>query len=350
MGNRVAVGLSGGVDSSAAVYLLKKENPDIAGFTLKLCLAGERCADKDNLYQIQSLCKKLDIPYYVIEAEKIFKEKIISYFVSSYLKGETPNPCAFCNRLIKFGLLWEKIKEQGFDYLATGHYACIEKKEGNFFFKKAKDKKKSQEYFLALVPKDILSHLYFPLGIYTKEEVKNIARTDKIIFEEKKESQDICFVKDRLYKNFIKEYLADTDRYRGGIKHINGRILGEHKGVYHFTYGQRQGLGISWREPLYVVDIDSENRTVIVGEKEYLYRDNFIVKDINWFISPRDLEDIEVRIRYNSLFYKCGVKIDKDKAKVFLKEKIAAVTPGQVAAFYHDDLVVAGGIIEKCKM
>jgi tRNA-specific 2-thiouridylase len=354
MKKRVAVGLSGGIDSSFAAYLLNRKGWDVTGFTLKFYPQENRCCDLDSLYEAQRLCHKLDIPHYVIDVGDLFKEEIVDYFIKSYLGGLTPNPCALCNRLIKFGYFFKKIQSLGIDYLSTGHYARIIKKGEVFFLNKARDKKKSQEYFLSLIKPQILKQLIFPLGNYTKEEVRKVAQREKIIFKNRKESQDVCFVKEKPYTKFIEKHIASTSMYEGDIRHIKGDMLGKHKGIYYYTYGQRQGLGISWKEPLYVIAIDSETKTVIVGEKKYLYRDRFTASCLNWFVEPKEYlfsrklaKAVTVKVRYNSPFYNCSVSLNGDKAVVLLKEGIAAITPGQIATFYHRDNVLGGGIIEK---
>ncbi|MBU2473347.1 MAG: 7-cyano-7-deazaguanine synthase, partial [Candidatus Omnitrophica bacterium] len=196
---RIAVGLSGGVDSSVAAYLLKKKGWEVVGFTLKFHPQENRCCDSESLEQAERLCHRLKIPHYLLDASGMFQKKIIDYFIESYLNGQTPNPCAFCNRFIKFGVFLDKIKSLGIDYLATGHYARLGRKGKDYFFRKAKDGNKSQEYFLALVKPEILKSLVFPLGGYTKPQVKRIAKTKKLLFKERKESQDVCFVKDKTY-------------------------------------------------------------------------------------------------------------------------------------------------------
>ena len=347
MKKRIAVGLSGGVDSSLAAYLLKKRGWDVVGFTLKFYPRENRCCDLDSLGQARRLCYKLNIPHYVLELGDLFKAEIINYFINSYLQGLTPNPCVYCNRLIKFGAFLQKIRSLGINYLATGHYTRLVKKGERYLFKKGKDKKKSQEYFLALLEPAALKHLVFPLGNYTKEEVKRIAKSKKIIYKERKESQDVCFIKDREYPEFIEENTADYYKYSGQIKHIKGELLGEHKGIYYYTYGQRGGLKIGWKEPLYVTGIDNKNNQVIVAERKFLLQDYFSVSSLNWFYPLRKIKNIEVKVRYNSLSYPCTLKINGLSAKVKLTKKIEVIAPGQVAAFYYKDLLLGGGIIEK---
>lgn len=344
---KIAIGLSGGIDSSTAAYLLKKEGWDVIGVTLKITPQENRCCDLEGLRYVKKLCHWLDIKHIVLDTTDIFKREIIDYFIKSYLEGLTPNPCVYCNRLIKFGLFLDKIKSFDIEYLATGHYAKIVNKNGSLHIAKNKDDKKTQEYFLSLIRPDILKSLVFPLAEYNKDQVKSIAKEEGIIFKDRPESQDICFVQGKDYSKFIQDSVADHHIYSGQIRHLNGQALGTHEGIYNFTYGQRAGLGISWEEPLYVIDIDGRSNTVIVGEKEHLYKDSFFVTSVNWFCDPDKYSDLTVRARYNSPLYDCKVRIQGKDCSVFLKEKMGAIAPGQIATFYHDDIVIGGGIISK---
>ncbi len=346
MKKKVGIGLSGGIDSSVAAYLLKKKGYDLIGFTLKFFPQDNRCCDTESLYQAKRLCHRLDIPHYVLDAGEVFEEEIINYFIKSYLEGQTPNPCAWCNRLIKFGYFLEKIRSFNLDYLATGHYAGLGKRRGKYFFKVNKDPKKSQEYFLSLVEPSILKNLIFPLANYTKDKVRKIAQDNDIIFVPRKESQDVCFINDKSYPEFIEENIANPGDYSGVIRHINGKALKQHQGIFYYTYGQRSGLGIGWPWPLYVNSIDPVTKDVIVGEREFLKRGSFSVKSLNWFLAPDKFKKIRVKIRYNSPFRQCRLKIESDKVLVSLQEQADGITPGQVAAFYHKDILLGGGIIE----
>lgn len=349
MKKKIAVGLSGGVDSAFAAYLLCEQGWDVIGFTLKFYPEENRCCDLDSLYQAQRLCHRLNIPHYVIDVKGIFQKKIIRYFIESYLNGLTPNPCSFCNRYIKFGYLWDIVRVLGIDYLATGHYARIERKDDIFLLKTAKDRTKTQEYFLALISPDILGHLVFPLANYMKEEVQKNADENRLLFYKRKESQDICFVKERSYSNFIEKNISLKRDYQGLIKHIEGKVLGRHRGIYQYTYGQRTGLGIAWTEPLYVIDIDYHTNTVVVGEKKYLNKNTFLVSSVNWFVPyEKKIENVQVKIRYNSSFYWCDVTKEEDGLfRVDMKGIANAITPGQIAVFYSDGFVLGGGVI--CK-
>jgi tRNA-specific 2-thiouridylase len=347
MKKKVAIGLSGGIDSSVAAYLLKKRGFDVVGLTLKFYPEQNSCCDWQSLYQAKRLCAKLNIIHHVADATDLFKKKIVDYFINSYLEGLTPNPCARCNRLIKFDFLFEEAKALGADYLATGHYARIGKRGDKYFLRRNRDEKKTQEYFLGLLKPEVLKHIIFPLANYTKEEVKKIAKDKSIVFKERKESQDICFARGRPYAEFIKANIAKDRNYTGSIKHIDGRLLGKHKGIYHYTYGQRGGLGVSWHKPLYVAAIDSNKKEVIVAEKEYLDNQVFFVNSLNWFLSPKNYKDLKVKVRYNSNPVSCDLRFMKDKAEVRLHKSIDFLAPGQVAAFYSKDLLLGAGIIEK---
>lgn len=354
MKKRIAVGLSGGLDSSFAAYLLKREGWDVVGFTLKFYPEENRCCDLDSLDQARRLCYKLDIPHFCLDVGELFDKEIIDYFIDSYLQGLTPNPCAYCNRLIKFGNFLEKLKSLGINHLATGHYARLIKKGKIYLLKSGKDSKKSQEYFLALLNPSVLKHLVFPLGNYTKDEVKRIARLKKIIHKERKESQDVCFVRDKSYSEFIEKNRKDYRKYSGQIKHLSGEILGRHKGIYHYTYGQRSGLGVAWKEPLYVIGIDNKDNSIIVGERNFLRKDTFRVEALNWLYSSTKylpvagkVKNITVKVRYNSSNIACSLNIKGKVAEVKLASKIDAITPGQLAAFYHRDLLLGGGIITR---
>ncbi len=344
---RVAVGLSGGIDSSFCAYLLKKEGWEVFGFTLKFYPEENHCCNLEGIYQAQYLCKRLKIPHQVLDVQDLFKEKIIRYFISNYLNGLTPNPCAFCNRLIKFAIFWQQVKAWGIEYLATGHYVRLTKFGEKTLLMRAEDKKKSQEYFLSLLDPAMLEKVIFPLGDYEKKEVRDLSRQEKLILKERKESQDVCFVADQNYPEFIERNIPNPLSFEGEIRHIEGKLLGRHKGIYYFTYGQRQGLGLCWKEPLYVIDIDPISKTVFVGEKRYLLNDNFMVGSLNWFIPYQTFPSLRVKVRYNSPFYNCQIEERGQRIKVILKEKIEAITPGQVAVFYYQDIVVGAGIIEK---
>lgn len=346
MKKKVAIGLSGGIDSSVSAYLLKKRGFEVIGFTLKFHPRQNRCCDLDSLNRAKRLCYELDIPHYTISAGQLFKKEIIDYFIDSYLKGLTPNPCVYCNRLIKFGLFWEKVKSFNIDYLATGHYARLGQRGGGYFLRTNKDLKKTQEYFLCLVKPRVLKNIIFPLANYTKKQVKKIALKNKIVFKLRKESQDLCFAENRSYAEFIKDNISKAVDYCGDIVHIKGKVLGRHRGIYNYTYGQRSGMGIGWSQPLYVLSIDPKHRKIIVGEKKFLERNSFKVSSLNWFLDPKKYKNIKVKPRYNTQAKKCSLEFEGPSLRVTFKEKCQMAAPGQVAAFYYKDILLGGGIID----
>ncbi|MBD3263938.1 MAG: tRNA 2-thiouridine(34) synthase MnmA [Candidatus Omnitrophica bacterium] len=354
MKKEIAIALSGGIDSGYAAYLLKDCGWKVCGFTLKLGIEHFQ----PRIQEAKDLCLRLSVPHFLIDAEEEFNKTIVDYFADSYLSGLTPNPCIYCNEKIKFGLLLHKIKSFGFEYLATGHYARIVKKGGISFLCCGKDKRKTQEYFLARLPPEILPRLVFPLGDYSKQEVKRSIRSKGLIDAKRSESQDICFIKNQDYPAFIRQKLTSADRYRGDIRHISGQVLGRHSGIYNYTYGQRSGLGISWKEPLYVINIDPEKKEVIVGEKEFTYRDKFSIDKLNFFIEAANLpridkffgesgkQEFRVKFRYNSPSYPCRFNPKKDSLLIQLNEKVRGIAPGQLAVLYYKDYVIGSGIIQ----
>ncbi|RKY38697.1 MAG: tRNA 2-thiouridine(34) synthase MnmA [Candidatus Omnitrophota bacterium] len=340
---RIAVALSGGVDSAYSAYLLKKEGKELVGVTFKLSFFKE-----ENIRKAQYVCNFLGIPHHLIDVNQEFKN-IIDYFVSSYLDGLTPNPCALCNQIIKFGKLLDYIRMLGCCYLATGHYCRLIKTEkGEIYLAKGRSMFNSQEYFLALTPKEKFNSVIFPLGDYTKEEVKRNIQKEGFYPFPIEESKEVCFIGNSTYKDFIRKRILRDGDYSGQIKHHNGKVLGTHQGVYFFTYGQREGLGVSWKKPLYVMDILPSKREVIVGEREFILKERFFVNHINWFYPPSNYRNLRVKLRYNSYSLPCDIEISShNRILCILKDKREVPAPGQLAVFYDRDLVVAGGLIEK---
>jgi len=342
---KIAIGMSGGVDSSIAAYLLKKEGHEVVGFTLKLWDGGSRCCDSKDIDYAQRFAYKLGIPHYVIDLREEFRKKVVDYFINEYLNGRTPNPCVVCNKEIKFVQLLKKLNFIEFDYVATGHYARIVENKGAVFLSKAKDKKKSQEYFLARIEKDMLKKIIFPLGDLTKEEVKEIAQN--IDFEFRKgESQEVCFIKQgETYYDFILKNI-EKENFKGEIVDKNNKVLGKPNCYFKYTIGQRQGLGISDKTPYYVIKIDAETRRVIIGKKEDVYRKEFIAKDIYWYKkNPPSKILLKVRIRYNHKEAEAEIEQKNGKAYIRFLEPQPAITPGQLAVFYDNELVLGSGWI-----
>lgn len=345
---KILVAMSGGVDSSVAALLLKQNGYDVTGITLKLWDENSRCCNLDDLISAHSIAHKLGIKHFTYNMKKPFYNNVIKYFIDYYKSAKTPNPCVICNQKIKIGMLLKLVKEWGYDKLATGHYSCIKKIDGKYYLSKAKDSKKSQEYFLSYVSKKDLPFLIFPNGNYLKDKIKEIAKEYKIFNKNRKESQDICF----LPKNKgVNEVFPDKfPELRGKILDLKGKVIGFHRGYYFYTIGQRKGLGLRMGKPYYVIGLDPKNNIVYADVQEYLYRDSFIVKNLNIFDNELlKSNDIYVKIRFNSKLEKCCIIFKDNKLIVNLFNKIKAITPGQIACFYYNDLVIAAGEIDVLK-
>ena len=296
---KVMIGMSGGVDSSVAAYLLKKQGYDVIGVTMKLWQD-----DNDNLIELEGgccslsavedarrVCDKIGIPFYVLNFSDIFKEKVIKPFIDEYLNGRTPNPCIACNKHIKFEDFFNKARQIGCDYVATGHYAKIEKDEkmGRYLLKKSVTDKKDQTYALYNLTQEQLKHTLLPIGDYEKEKVREIAKEIGIDVHNKPDSQEICFVKDNDYAGYVKKH-SPKKIEEGYFIDTKGNILGKHKGIIHYTIGQRKGLGIAFGKPMFVVDIDPVKNTVILGDNEDIFKKGLIAKDFN-LISIDDIKE-----------------------------------------------------------
>ena len=351
---KIAVGLSGGVDSSVAALLLKEEGYRVEGIFMKIWDGKEKSSSKPACYgpeekdieDVKKVTDILKIPLHIIDLRKEYKEVVIDYFKNEYIKGRTPNPCIICNRFLKFGVLLEKTAKSGinFDYFATGHYARIEfdRERGRYILKKGKDPDKDQSYFLYLLTQEQLSRLIFPLGNYTKKKVREIAERYNLPVSDKEESQDFISP-DRFF-------LFENGKRQGEIVDKYGNVLGKHKGIIYYTIGQRRGLGIARGKPYYVIGIDGEKNRIVVGEEEDLFRKEFIVKNIN-LISVEKIEKairVDVKIRYkHSPSPATVIPFKKDSLRVIFDFPQRAITPGQSAVFYQKDIVLGGGIIEK---
>ncbi len=342
---KIAVAMSGGVDSSVAAALLKQQGHGVIGVTMKLV---DNANSRNAISDAQKVAKKLGIPHHIIDLQNIFQRVIINDFYREYGLGHTPNPCVLCNRHIKFGILWEKAKGLGIDFLATGHYARIEKtKHGRYILKKGKDKSKDQSYFLCQLTQEQLKRSLFPIGELTKEKVRKVAQEMEIPVATRNESQEICFVTDDDHVRFLKEHYPGKIE-TGPILDINGKKLGEHQGIMFYTVGQRKGLGVTAAEPLYVTAIDVEKNAIIVGLKEQTYADELIADNINW-IGESILEKptkMKSRIRYRHPESDSTVSIIKENVvHVKFTKPQMAITPGQAVVFYKGDTVIGGGRI-----
>jgi len=355
---RVAVAMSGGVDSSVTAALLKEQGYEVIGISMRVWdptaffaeteCDNQTCCSPDDVRDAGRIADQLAIPFYVVDFEQEFRRLVVDDFVGEYYAGRTPNPCARCNRLVKFGLLLDKAVELGADFMATGHYARIERGEdGCYQLLKGRDPKKDQSYFLFGLTQAQLSRSMFPLGSLTKPEVRELAARFDLRVAEKKESQEICFIPDDDYVRFI-EAERDLGDLSGDIVTIDGTVVGRHKGAHRYTVGQRRGLGIAWKEPLYVLGVDAVRRRVVVGTKEELYRSELSAADLNWIMPLPDKEfATSCRIRYRHQPVPCRVApLAGDRVTVRFQEPEKSITPGQAVVFYDDDRVLGGGWIE----
>jgi tRNA-specific 2-thiouridylase len=348
MHQKVLVAMSGGVDSSVAALLLKNEGYDVAGVTMCLGIRGDedqvKCCGPTAVDDARRVCNWMKIPHYVFDYADELEEKVIARFVSEYGKGRTPNPCVDCNRHLKFGSLLQKAKAMGFDFLATGHYASVEHNDTGSYLKRPKDRKKDQTYFLYPVPYGELKFILFPLASLTKEEVRHMAKKASLPVAEKQESQDICFVTQKNYQAFLSERVQALKP--GPIVDVRNNILGTHRGIVFYTIGQRGGLGISHRTPLYVISIDAVGNRIIVGEKEFLKAKGLIAGNMNRLTEFWPAE-VYAKIRYRKKEAPCRVSFEAERVRVIFAEKQEAITPGQSVVFYVDDCVLGGGEIEE---
>lgn len=349
---KVIIGMSGGVDSSVGAYLLQKEGYDVIGVTMHIWpnqSSEDGCCSLSSVEDARRVANKLGIPYYVFNMQDDFKKYVIEYFVKEYENGRTPNPCIACNRYIKFGALLDKVKSMDVDYIATGHYAIIEKINDRYVLRKSVDETKDQTYVLYNLTQDQLSKTIFPLGKYRKSQIREIAKEIGLVVANKPDSQEICFIEDNDHYKFINQYTGKESK-KGTIEDTNGNILGYHDGITKYTIGQRRGLGISTGKPMFVIDIDAENNTVVLGSNDDLFTKEFIASDLNW-LSIKELEkpiNIKAKIRYKAQEQSATVyPLQDNKVNVVFEEKQRAVTPGQSVVFYDNDIVVGGGIIEK---
>lgn len=344
MNNKVLVGMSGGVDSSVSALLLKQKGYDVIGFTMILHNEDE---SMESISDAKKVCDKLGIDHITCNYVNEFNKRVIDNFVCSYRNCKTPNPCIECNRFLKFGMMYEKAKELSCDYIATGHYAIIEYDEryNKKVLKKSKSQTKDQSYVLYNIDSELLDKILLPLGNFSsKDEIRKIARENNLEVASKKDSEDICFIPDNDYASFLEKKKGFKPR-EGNIVNEKGEILGKHKGLYKYTIGQRKGLGIAYKNPLYVVKLNLDRNEVIVGEEKYIFRNELYVNDVNMLIPiNKDNMKIKAKIRYSAkeadaeLIHK-----DEDTIKVVFDSPQRAITPGQSIVFYDDDGIVLGG-------
>ena len=358
---KVVVAMSGGVDSSVAAALLKEEGYQVIGVTMQIWPSdkqayGDRfggCCGLDAVEDAKKVAYKLGIPHYVMNFRDIFAQKVVADFCQEYSLGRTPNPCIRCNQYIKFDALLERAKGLGAGFVTTGHYARIEKDEarGIYLLKKGADQGKDQSYVLYPVTQEQLRHILLPIGNLTKEKVREIAGELELPVAAKPESQEICFIPDDDYPNFLKDYIPQAAK-PGPILDEQGNILGSHRGILFYTTGQRKGLGISAKEPLYVIAIEPERNAIVVGTKEKALRNELIACRLNW-ISIANLRQpitAKAKIRYRHQEVEATITpLDGDRIYVKFKEPQMAPTPGQAIVFYDSDIVIGGGTIESAR-
>lgn len=359
MNHKALIAMSGGVDSSVAAYLMRKQGYECIGATMKLyhnediCIPKDHsCCSLDDVEDARAVAASMDIPYYVFNFSERFKEEVMDKFVHCYECGITPNPCIDCNRYLKFEYLYNRAKELGYDYIVTGHYAQIkyDASIGRYLLCKAVDASKDQSYVLYSLTQDQLAHTQFPLGGMPKSKTREIAEQQGFINAKKHDSQDICFVQNGNYAEFIEDYTKKTYP-EGNFVDVHGNILGRHKGIIRYTIGQRKGLGLSLKEPMYVMEINTTDNTVVLGRDADLFTDTLIANDINLISVPRIDGEMRVKakVRYRHTEQPATVtQIDDDTIKVVFDEPQRAITKGQAVVLYDGDIVVGGGtIVEK---
>ncbi len=345
--NKIAVGMSGGVDSSVTAYLLKKQGYEVTGVYLQMIddIHAEKAAG-----DAKKVADQIGIDFNRYDIRDKFKEKVIAYFTESYLAGVTPNPCVVCNKEIKFKLFFDLVKELGIDTIATGHYVKVEKdtQSGKYLLKKAEDERKDQTYFLYNLTQEVLQKVKFPLGDYKKDKVKEMADEAGLHVAKKSESQEICFISDNDYKSYLKEYYGDQVFQKGPIIDQQGNFVGEHTGLPFYTIGQRKGIGLSLDYPAYVTGFNQKENVLYIGEQNDLFTDTLTAEKYNLLhLDSFDEEyEYDIKIRYSNYTSKGYIKVNPDQTIIVnFKEPQRAVTPGQSVVFYDGDILIGGAVI-----
>lgn len=352
MKKTVAVAMSGGVDSSLTCALLLEQGYNVFGITMSLSEDSREKGGSSAVRDSKKVAEDLGIKHYVVSYHDEFKKEVVDYFINEYKNAHTPNPCVVCNKKIKFGRLLDDAIKLGADYLATGHYTrCVFDEEKNEYqIRKGLDLNKDQSYMMYNMNQDVLAKIMFPLGEFSKTNTRQMAKERNLIVANKPESQEICFVPNDDYKGFLKNKSANIFK-KGKIIHVNGEVLGEHDGISLYTIGQRKGLGIAYKTPLYVVDLDAEKNQVIVGDNEDLFSTGLVARNLNFLNNKYFNKEFTAdgKIRYGNNYAKCHILpiAGTDKAKVYFDKPQRAVTPGQSIVFYDGDILLGGGVIEE---
>ncbi len=356
---KVVVAMSGGVDSSVAAALLQDEGHQVIGITMQVWPRGKQehgrldgCCGLGAIEDARKVSRKLGIPHYVMDCRDIFAQKVITDFCQEYIRGRTPNPCIRCNQHVKFGTLLERTKQLGADFIATGHYARVEKDEatGSYLLKKGIDHNKDQSYFLSQLTQEQLCHTLLPLGNLTKEKVREIARLLGLAVADKPASQEICFIPGD-YSSFLEDYIPQAVK-PGPILDKQGDTVGKHRGITFYTIGQRKGIGLSAPDPLYVTAIEPERNAVVVGNKKETYGKELVASGLNWIsiTAPEQSLEAKAKIRYHHQEAEANITpLPENKVYVKFKEPQMAITPGQAIVFYDGDTVIGGGTIAEAR-
>ncbi len=346
---RVAIGLSGGVDSSVAAALLVEQGWEVVGFTLHMFKEGSRCCSIEDVNRARRICDHLGIRHYVLNVMDRFMHEVVGPFTDAYAAGRTPNPCIYCNRLFKFGTVLERAMQLGCTHMATGHYVRLDRDaDGLFFLRQGRDPNKDQSYFLHRLTQHQLSHALFPLGDLAKPEVRALAKSRNLPTDGARETADLCFITGKGPAPLIEQFHPEVAR-EGNVVDGTGRVLGKHGGIHKFTLGQREGLGIATGERVYVKELRSAENLVVVGKRDDILSRGFIAHDVYW-VKGRPLADgarIMVRTRYRQKVVPAVISsAGEDRLRVVLEEPVFAITPGQAAVFYDGDAVLGGAWIE----